>query len=121
MQSTKIFNKINFIAELLSDTIILSDSQNLVSFIVTDNIRNTEIDKVEFRLLPKPQSSRDTTPPTPIQDWIEMTNVGSNEYNLTFTPTFVESNDTGVFELRITDIDSNVNYLSKSTISLKVL
>ena len=105
-----IFDKINFILNILSSNIIISGKQNLLKIFVADTIADTEIQKVEFRLLEK--DGRNTS--VIIIDWTEMTAINTF-YSHEFTPTLTK-NSPILLQVKVTDTEDN-NYLLTSNMT----
>lgn len=102
-----IFDKINFILNILSSNTIISGQQNLLKIFVADTIADTDIDTVQFRILEK--DGRNTS--VVIIDWTEMT-PQTTFYTNEFTPTYTKTTQL-LLQVKVTDIDGN-NYLLTS-------
>ena len=118
----RIFDKIYFSAELLSSETILSGQQNLIRFLISDAIANTEIKSIEFRLRTVDRTDKTLTT---LIDWIAF--IGTNNediYEIETTPTFTAPTDTTTkvtADIKITDIDDNIFYIQNNTFKIKVL
>lgn len=99
-----IFDKINFILNILSSNTVISGKQNLLKIFVADTIADTEIQTVEFRLLEKDGRNASVT----IIDWTEMTAINTF-YSYEYTPTLTK-NIPILLQVKVTDANDN-NYL----------
>lgn len=99
-----IFDKINFILNILSSNTLISGKQNLLKIFVADTISDTNIQTVEFRLQEK--DGRNTS--TAIIDWTEMEQKDTF-FTYSFTPAFSKSTPV-LLTIKITDYSDN-NYI----------
>lgn len=102
-----IFDKINFILNILSSNTIISGEQNLLKIFVADTIANTNIQTVEFRLTEK--DGRNLT--NVILDWTEL-DQSETFFTYTFTP-ILDKPMQLLLSVKVTDYDDN-NYLLSS-------
>lgn len=118
----RLFDKIYFSAELLSSEVIISGEQNLIKFLISDAIAMTEIDKVEFRL--RAVDRTDVTKAT-IIDWETFVETNYEDiYTIEVTPTItytLATTDKIIADIKITDKNNNVFYLTNNSFKTKVL
>lgn len=103
-----IFDKINFVLNILSSDIIVSDKQNLIKLFIVDSIADTQINKVEYSL--SITEGRNTS--TQIIANTELSKIGMF-YEHTFTPT-LSKESTLLLKVLITDINDNVYVLTEN-------
>ena len=72
----RLFDKIYFSAELLSSEVIISGEQNLIKFLISDAIANTEIKDIEFRLRTIDRTEKTIAV---IIDWTTFTKTGNED------------------------------------------
>lgn len=118
----RLFDKVYFSAELLSSEYIVSGVQNEVKFLISDTIGQTEIDTVSFRLRTVKTTDRTEATVTTILNWTDLDVTNEDRFNVQFTPTFVNASDIKVIaDIKVTDLQGNVYYLTNSLFKLKVL
>lgn len=116
MISKKILDKINFIAELLTDDTIIADEQNLMKLLVQDTIANTSVSSVEFRVIVGNRSGETT-----VIDWVNVPVTSQSDiFEVQYTPNFTDESKAEL-EVKITDTDSNIYLVQNPNINLKVL
>ena len=99
-----IFDKINFILNILSSNTILANKQNLLKLFVADTISDTNIQTVEFRLVET--DGRNTS--NVIVNWTEMAQ-NDTFYTYNFTPVFTKPLNM-LLSVKVTDFEDN-NYI----------
>lgn len=118
----RLFDKIYFSAELLSSETILSGQQNLIRFLISDAIANTEIKNIEFRLRIVDRTDKTLTT---LINWITFTETSSEDiFEIEITPTFTAPTDTTtkvIADIKIIDIEDNIFYIQNNTFKIRVL
>jgi hypothetical protein len=118
----RLFDKIYFSAELLSSETILSGQQNIIRFLISDAIANTEIKNIEFRLRMVDRTEKTLAT---LIEWTAFTEtINEDIFEIEITPTFTAPTDTTtkvIADIKIIDIDDNTFYIQNNTFKIKVL
>lgn len=103
-----IFDKINFVLDVLSSETIIANNQNLIKLFIADSIGQTPITEAEYRITLK--DGRNVA--TAIQDWTSL-DISGTFYESSFTPVFTAD---CTFELgvRVTDKYDNKYFLQST-------
>lgn len=117
----RLFDKVYFSSELLSEKVLVGESQNLIKFLVADTISATEVSTVELKI-EAPSTSRGGDPVVLI-DWESLTQDTDNKdvYYIEMDILSTESYDTVQGLLRITDTNGNTYSNTYNSFSIKVL
>lgn len=118
----RLFDKIYFSAELLSSETILSGQQNLIRFLISDAIANTEIKNIEFRVRTVDRTEKTLAT---LIEWTAFTEtINEDIFEIEITPTFTAPTDTTtkvIADIKIEDINDNIFYIQNNTFKIKVL
>lgn len=118
----RLFDKIYFSAELLSSETILSGQQNLIRFLISDAIANTEIKNIEFRLRTIDRTEKTLAT---LIEWTAFTEtINEDIFEIEITPTFTAPTDTTtkvIADIKIEDINGNIFYIQNNTFKIRVL
>jgi len=118
----RLFDKVYFSSELLSDKVLVGGStQNLLKFLVADTISATEVQTIELKIQ-APSDARGEEPTT-IVDWTTLIQDSENKdiYTENILIEATEDYDTVQGVIKITDIDNNVYYNHYDSFAIKVL
>lgn len=103
-----IFDKINFVLDVLSSETIIANNQNLIKLFIADSIGQTPIIEAEYRITLKDGRNAAVA----IQNWTSLTLSGTF-YEDNFTPTFT-ADSTFELGIRITDKYDNKYFLQSN-------
>jgi len=118
----RLFDKVYFSSELLSDKFLVGGStQNLLKFLVADTISATEVSTVEIKI-EAPSEERGGDPVT-LLDWTTLTQDSDNIniYEESVTLEFTEEYEQVQALIKITDTNGNVYYNHYDSYETKVL
>ena len=114
----RLFNKIHFTAELLSNNVIVAGKQNLLKLLISDVISATDISSAQFRI--SKIVGRDTTE---VITWTTLDqDINNTEiFSIQLSPTFTEDSEKNKLEILILDNDGNEYLIESSNVILEVL